>query len=74
VQAIERCPEIEGREYDPDEAGVAELAFELVGFAWEALTVLDQSRRLTPIGAWALPRALTQSWGVDFDSGQPSSP
>jgi hypothetical protein len=71
IEAIEECPEIEGRPSDPDEAAVAETAFELVGFAWEAAGVLDDQRLLTPAGAWLLPRALTRAWGVDFESGQP---
>jgi pRiA4b ORF-3-like protein len=73
VRAVEECPEILGPASDHDEATVAELAFELVGFAWEAIGVLDDRRRLTPVGAWALPRALTRAWGVDFDSERPLS-
>jgi hypothetical protein len=70
VEAIERCPEIEGPASDSGDAAVAETAFELVGFAWEAAGILDDGRKLTPAGAWVLPRALTRAWGVDFDSGQ----
>jgi hypothetical protein len=71
VAAIEACPEIEGPAGDPGEAAVAETAFELVGFAWQAAGVLDDKRRLTTLGAWLLPRALTRAWGVDFDSSRP---
>ena len=71
VKAIEKCPEIEGPPSDPGEAVVAETAFELVGFGWEAAGVLDDRRKLTPAGAWLLPRALSRAWGVDFESGQP---
>jgi pimeloyl-ACP methyl ester carboxylesterase len=71
VQAVERCPEIEGPPGGPEDASVGEFAFALAGFAWEASGVLDRDLRLTPLGAWALPRALTRAWGVDFDSGQP---
>jgi hypothetical protein len=70
AEAIEACLEIEGLPSDPGEAVVAETAFELVGFAWQAAGVLDDDRRLTPAGAWLLPRALTRAWGVDFESGQ----
>jgi hypothetical protein len=70
AEAIEACPEIEGPPSNPGEAVVAETAFELVGFAWQAAGVLDEDRRLTPAGAWLLPRALTRAWGVDFESGQ----
>jgi hypothetical protein len=71
VEAIEECPEIEGPPSDSGEAVVAETAFELVGFAWQAAGVLDDRRGLTSAGAWLLPRALTRAWGVDFDSSQP---
>jgi hypothetical protein len=71
VEAIEECSEIEGPPSDPGEAVVAETAFELVGFAWQAAGVLDDRRGLTSAGAWLLPRALTRAWEVDFDSGQP---
>jgi Plasmid pRiA4b ORF-3-like protein len=69
VDAIGECPEIEGPPSDPGEAVVAETAFELVGFAWQAAGVLDDRRGLISAGAW-LPRALTRAWGVDFDSSQ----
>lgn len=71
VEAIDECPEIEGPPGDPDEAVVVETAFELVGFAWQAVGVLDDRRGLTSAGAWLLPRALTRAWGVDFDSSKP---
>jgi Plasmid pRiA4b ORF-3-like protein len=71
VEAIEACEEIVGPPSDPSEAVVAETAFELVGFAWQAAGVLDDRRGLTAAGAWLLPRALTRAWGVDFESGEP---
>jgi Plasmid pRiA4b ORF-3-like protein len=71
VEAIEECPEIDGPPSDPGDALVAETAFELVGFAWQAAGVLDARRGLTSAGAWLLPRALTRAWGVDFESSQP---
>jgi hypothetical protein len=74
VEAIEVCEEIEGPPSDAGDALVAESAFELVGFAWQAAGLLDDRRTLTPAGAWVLPRALTRAWGVDFDSGQPQRP
>ena len=74
VEAVAQCPEIQSPASDADDNVVAESAFELVGFAWEALGALDDRRRLTPAGAWLLPRALVRAWGMDFDSGahQPS--
>ena len=70
IEAIDACEEVEGPPSDPGEAVVAETAFEIVGFAWEAAGVLDARRTLTPVGAWVLPRALTRAWGVDFESGE----
>jgi hypothetical protein len=70
VEAIEECPEIASPDSDPGDAVVTTTAFELTGFAWEAAGVLDDLRRLTPAGAWLLPRALTRAWGVDFESGE----
>jgi hypothetical protein len=69
VKAVARCPEIQSPASDADDEVVAESAFELVGFAWEAVGALDDRRRLTPAGAWLLPRALARAWGTDFDSG-----
>jgi hypothetical protein len=70
LEAIEKCPEIESPPSDPDESVIAKTAFELTGFAWEAAGVLDDLRKLTPAGAWLLPRALTRAWGIDFESGE----
>jgi hypothetical protein len=69
VRAIDACPEVQGPATDTDDATVAATAFELVGFAWEAIGILDDQRGLTPLGAWALPRALTRAWGGGFRLG-----
>jgi hypothetical protein len=71
VEASEACPEIEGPPSDPGETAVTDVAFELLGLAWEAAGILDDEHTLTPLGAWVLPRALTWAWGMDFDSGEP---
>jgi hypothetical protein len=69
VAAIHRCPEVEiGPDVDPDDDALTEAGFELVTTAWLALGVLDERDRLTPLGAWALPRALARAWGADFDA------
>ena len=68
VAAVERCPEVDGEVSDDDRELVA-AAFEVVLPAWRACGVLDADNRLTPVGAWVLPRALGYAWDVDFDTG-----
>jgi len=67
VKAIDECPEIDGTT-DPDDVTLTETAFELVLFPWGLCGVVDEDRRLTPLGLWILPRALAQAWGGDFDA------
>ena len=54
--------EVEG-EPDPADVPLIEAAFELVLPAWEAAGVVDEKRRLTPVGRWLLPRAFVRLWG-----------
>lgn len=68
VEAIDACPEIDGPPIDPAELSAYLLPFELVSPVWQAAGVLDDRRRLTELGAWLLPRALTRAWGVEFDT------
>jgi hypothetical protein len=63
---IAACPEIEGPPGWDDDSGL-ELAFEIVLPAWQAAGAVDDDRRLTELGAWALPRALARAWGGDLD-------
>ncbi len=67
VAAIDDCPEVDGTA-DPDDAGLIELAFEVVLPTWEAVGAVDGDRRLTALGAWGLPRALARAWGRDLDT------
>src|SRR6266508_2698297 len=67
VAAIDDCPEVDGTA-DPDDAGLLELAFEVVLPTWEAVGAVDGDRRLTALGAWGLPRALARAWGRDLDT------
>jgi hypothetical protein len=68
VAAIHRCPEVAvAPDVDPDDDALTEAVFELVTEAWVALGLLDRRERLTPLGAWALPRGLARAWGSNFD-------
>ncbi|MCC7076488.1 MAG: hypothetical protein IT198_05130 [Acidimicrobiia bacterium] len=67
VDHIDICPEVEGGVDDADRP-LVEAAFGVVAPSWEAAGVIDANRRLTPLGAWILPRMLTLAWGVDFDA------
>lgn len=73
VAYINACPEIDGG-IDPDEASLVETAFELVLSAWEAAGAVDSDRRLTALGRWGLPRALSWAWDGDFDDSSPAAP
>jgi hypothetical protein len=44
-----------------------EAAFWIVSLPWHVLGLTDPDQRLTPLGAWLLPRALARAWGADFD-------
>jgi tetratricopeptide (TPR) repeat protein len=70
---IDACPEIEGT-INPDEAPLLEMAFELILPAWEAAGAVDDSRRLTALGRWGLPRALAWAWGHHFDEDPAPGP
>jgi hypothetical protein len=59
-------------ELDEASAAVACQAFALVSQPWAAAGVLDGERRLTEVGRWVLPRALSLAWGFDFDTGRPA--
>jgi hypothetical protein len=67
VAAIDACPEVDGT-VDPDDADLVELAFEVVLPTWEAVGAVDADRRLTALGVWGLPRALTRAWDGDLDA------
>jgi hypothetical protein len=67
VAAIDRCPEIDGATGGED-IGLVEAAMSSVQLAWMGLGLIDRDDRLTEVGAWVLPRALTRAWGGDFDA------
>lgn len=71
VRAIAECPEVVvAGDWDPDDDTLTETTFELVSWPWHVAGALDEDRRLTALGAWALPRALARAWGADFDTGE----
>jgi hypothetical protein len=64
VDGIRNCPEVE---LDLDDESHLETAFWIVSLPWHVLGLTDPDQRLTPLGAWLLPRALARAWGGDFD-------
>lgn len=70
VEGIRTCPEVElESDLDLDEETHLETAFWILALPWEVLGLIDRDQRLTPLGAWILPRALARAWDSDFDSG-----
>lgn len=68
VDGIRNCPEVDSDNgIDLDEESHLEAAFWIVALPWHALGLIDRDQRLTPIGAWILPRALARAWGGSFD-------
>jgi hypothetical protein len=68
VDGIRNCPEVElGSDLDLDDESHLEAAFWIVSLPWHVLGLTDPDQRLTPLGAWLLPRALARAWGGDFD-------
>jgi hypothetical protein len=65
-ELADNCPEIEGS-YDPDDREPIVFAFGLMVPVWEAVGALDEHRRLTTLGHWGLPRALTWAWDGSLD-------
>ncbi len=60
---IETCPEVESEVEDSEgELGVLGLAVAVLTPLWEALGMLDEDERLTPLGRWGLPRAVVRAW------------
>ncbi len=68
VDGVRNCPEVVlDSDLDPDDESFLEIAFSIVSPAWDLLRIVDDRDRLTPLGAWLLPRALARAWNGDFD-------
>lgn len=67
AETVDECPEVE-ETLDPDDAEVIEHSFTILLPAFEAIGVVDESERLTELGAWVLPRAVARAWNGDFDT------
>ena len=61
IQYIDDCPELDG-ERNPDDDIVLEHAFEVLLALWQAIGVVDDDRRVTRLGVWALPQMLLLAW------------
>ena len=60
---VRRLDEVEGEIEDLDgHLDVLEMALLHLAPAWQDLGVLDLDERLTPRGAWGMPRALYRLW------------
>ncbi len=68
VEYIDNCPEISGPPLELDDVSFIGASVEIVLPRWEALGAVDEDRRLTPLGAWGLPRALACAWNHDLDT------
>jgi hypothetical protein len=64
LEYIDNCPELEG-DRDPDDDIVIEHAFEVLLPLWQAIGVVDNERRVTRLGIWALPQLLIAAWSVE---------
>lgn len=68
ADAVSHCPEVPlEADLDIGEELHLEAAVSIAVLAWLALGLIDRDERLTPLGAWALPRALARAWGGEFD-------
>ncbi len=68
---ITALPEIEDETDAPDDADSFVIPVEVLAPLWQALGVLDEGRRLTPLGRWGLPRALLSTWSGDGNRPDP---
>ena len=61
-QDLAALPEVEDESEDPDDDVTAfSMAVEVLAPLWETLGVVDEDRRLTPVGRWGLPHAPSEA-------------
>jgi hypothetical protein len=63
VALAARCLEVDSAAADPKAGPTMRHAFSAVVPVWEALGAIDAEAKLTPLGAWGIPRALARAWG-----------
>jgi hypothetical protein len=61
ISYIDDCPELDGQR-NPDDDIVLEHAFEVLLPLWQSIGVVDDQRRITKLGMWALPQMLLLAW------------
>lgn len=61
IRYIAECPDVDG-DVNSDDELLLSHAFEVLMPLWEALTVIDEDRRITALGIWAVPHALFATW------------
>jgi len=62
ADGIRVCPEVElPPDFDLADDAYAETAFWILALPWHVLGLTDRDQRLTPLGAWILPRALART-------------
>ena len=62
LELIARCPEVEESDLSAGEQAVLRRGLDLVGNLLASVGAFDESRHLTALGAWGLPRALRRAW------------
>ncbi len=66
VALAARCLEVDSAAADPKAGPTMRNAFSAIVPVWEALGAVDADGKLTPLGAWGIPRALARAWGGEL--------
>jgi hypothetical protein len=67
ARLLARVEEVADSPTGPDDAAALDRALTYILPVWRAVGVLDEVGRLTPEGAWLLPRGACLAWDSDFD-------